>query len=406
MAAGGKADADDPQALRRRYDAVIGTITDGVYGTDASGNILFANPAAARILGYRVDEMIGKNAHDLLHHTRVDGSPYPRDDCPEAASERDGTVHHVRGGEVFWKKDGKPVPVEFTTSPVRGQAGTGGVIVTFRGMAERERVEQALRESEERFRRLADATLEGILIHDRGAILDVNQALADMFGYEPQEVVGKQVLDFVDPSDRETVQAHIRSNIEGMYRAKGIRKDGSSIPLEVNGRAIPYRGRMVRVATFRDLTPRRDASGDGASSIERPLVRRIVQDLVEAGGVAHQMLQSVGRKLASEAPAESIEDFTRSYADMGLGDVRVEKREEGRVSFIGRELLEKRPGARIATCYFTLGFLSEAVSRVSHGEPTLGTEIECQSRGSHQCRFIVQVKKPEEGLARRVKELV
>lgn len=400
-AAPGKAEDDPPEALRRRYEALLQSVGDGVYGTDAEGRIAFANPAAARLLGYRVDELLGKDAHDLLHKARVDGSPYPRDDCPESAAARDGTVHHVRGGEVFWRRDGRPLPVELVTSPIPAPGGRG-VLTTFRSTGDLERVEQALRESEERFRRLSDAAQEAVAISENGRFIDVNHRFESMFGYAAEELTGRPVTDLVATESRDLATRHIRAGFEGPYVITGLRKDGTTFPLEVSAKSIPYKGRVARVTTLRDASERRGEAG----GVARPLVRRIVQDLTEAGGVAHQILQQVGRRLASETTARDAEGFVRAFGDMGLGELKVERAEEGRYSFTGTDLLEKRTGARAATCYFTLGFLSEVVSRVSHGEPTLGTEIECQSRGSPHCRFVVQVRKPEEGLARRVKELV
>lgn len=182
------------------------------------------------------------------------------------------------------------------------------------------------------------------------------------------------------------------------------RPDGSPVAVEV--RFTPLKGADLVAESLQDVSVRA-ASGSAADApIARPLARRIVQDLVEAGGVAHQILQQVGRRLAAETPSRTLEGYARAYAEMGLGHLAVEKDEGARCSFTGTELLEKRPGSRVATCAFTLGYLSEAVSRAQGGEPTLGAEIECQSRGAHRCRFIVQVKKPEEGLARRVKELI
>lgn len=160
---------------------------------------------------------------------------------------------------------------------------------------------------------------------------------------------------------------------------------------------------------LRDVTDRKRAEEAARQeSIARPLARRIVHDLVEQGAVAHQILTQVGRKLAAETPAGDLDGHLAAYRAMGLGQIEVEKRETngGRYAFHGVDLLERRPESRVATCSFTLGYLSEAVAHLHKGEPTLGTEIECQSRGAAKCRFIVQVKRPEEGLARRVKELI
>lgn len=188
-------------------------------------------------------------------------------------------------------------------------------------------------------------------------------------------------------------------------------KAGASFAVEYTSAPVRENGKIVGTTLiFSDVSARQRSEELSRelreSSIARPIARRIVQDLVEQGAVAHQVLTQVGRKIAGETDAKRLEDHLRAYREMGLGKLDVEKGDSGRYSFSGTDLLERRGESRVATCSFTLGYLSEAVAHVHGGEPTLGTEIECQSRGAAKCRFVVQVKKPEEGLARRVKELI
>src|SRR5439155_18536800 len=122
---------------KKRYDAILQSVTDGILILDAKGAVQVANAAAARQLGYAVDELVGKAALDSFHRAHPDGTAYSSDESPIFATLADGTVHHVRGGEVFWRKDGKSVPVEYVSTPIRGDGGGAGkvlgVIVTFRG---------------------------------------------------------------------------------------------------------------------------------------------------------------------------------------------------------------------------------------------------------------------------------
>ncbi|MDZ7344981.1 MAG: PAS domain S-box protein, partial [candidate division KSB1 bacterium] len=113
---------------------------------------------------------------------------------------------------------------------------------------------QAAQQSEDRFRRLSEATFEGIVVHDNGKILDVNQAAAKMFGHDPSEVIGRQVLEFVAPESRELVLKNISTEYEKPYEAIGLRKDRSTFPIEICGKSIAYQGRTVRVGAIRDLT--------------------------------------------------------------------------------------------------------------------------------------------------------
>lgn len=119
--------------------------------------------------------------------------------------------------------------------------------------SERERMDEVLRESEERFRSLSEATFEGIVIHDKGRILYTNQTFAAMFGYEPSEVIGMDLLELVAPKSRDVVVDNILSGYEKSYETVMLRKDGSAFPVEVCAKNIPYQDRMVRIEAVRDL---------------------------------------------------------------------------------------------------------------------------------------------------------
>jgi PAS domain S-box-containing protein len=119
----------------------------------------------------------------------------------------------------------------------------------------RKRAEAAVRESEERFRRLSDASTDGIAVSRAGRFLEVNQAWCNMFGYTEAELVGGMVaIDLVIPEDRERVAASIAANKLSAYRATGLRKDGTTFDADITGTAIMHKGRPARVTVLRDIT--------------------------------------------------------------------------------------------------------------------------------------------------------
>lgn len=124
---------------------------EGIYGVDRRGRCTFANRSAARMLGYQQDELLGESMHRLVHHTRVDGTPYPVQECPiyRAFEENRGTRVD---GEVLWRRDGTPLPVEYSSHPIVKDGVVEGAIVTFVDITERRRAEEKLKENEERFR--------------------------------------------------------------------------------------------------------------------------------------------------------------------------------------------------------------------------------------------------------------
>jgi PAS domain S-box-containing protein len=121
---------------------------------------------------------------------------------------------------------------------------------------ERERAESALRESEERFQRLAAAPFEGIALTDGGVFLDANAQLAAMLGTSLAELVGRRVIDFVVPEDRAMVLERSAAQDEGPYTHTVLRPDGSRLPVEVRAKPVPYRGKTVRLSALLDIRER------------------------------------------------------------------------------------------------------------------------------------------------------
>ena len=111
-----------------------------------------------------------------------------------------------------------------------------------------------LEEQNERFQKLSEATFEGILIHDKGLILESSQTLEQMFGYQRSEVLGKNVLDFVAPASRDVALQYIRIADEHPYEVEAMRKDGTIFPVVIQAKMMPYQGHNVMVAAVRDLS--------------------------------------------------------------------------------------------------------------------------------------------------------
>ncbi|MEO6922515.1 MAG: PAS domain S-box protein, partial [Bryocella sp.] len=104
------------RSLMRQSNSVLESVGDGIIGVDLQGNITVVNPAAAQTLGYRVDELLGRNMHALIHHSQPDGTPYPVIESPIQSSLTDLKTVRV-SNEVFWRKDGSNFPVEYVARP-------------------------------------------------------------------------------------------------------------------------------------------------------------------------------------------------------------------------------------------------------------------------------------------------
>jgi formate hydrogenlyase transcriptional activator len=131
------------QDIERENQLILRAAGEGIYGVNAEGKTTFVNPAAERMLGWAADELVGKEIHPIVHHTHHDGRHYPDHDCPIYAAFRDGAVHQV-DGEVFWRKDGAPVWVEYTSTPIRDRGVVVGAVIVFRDVSQRREADEKL----------------------------------------------------------------------------------------------------------------------------------------------------------------------------------------------------------------------------------------------------------------------
>jgi PAS domain S-box-containing protein len=151
------------QSLERQNALILEAAGEGIVGLNLEGTTAFVNSAAATMLGYTSQELIGQFSHSLWHHTKADGRPYPKEECPIYGAYNDGQVHHG-DTEVFWRKDGTSFPAEYTSTPMRDEHGTlVGAVVTFRDITEK--IQMAARLLEEA--KLAEVTrVLGDIGHD------------------------------------------------------------------------------------------------------------------------------------------------------------------------------------------------------------------------------------------------
>nr|WP_034472912.1 sigma 54-interacting transcriptional regulator [Afipia sp. P52-10] len=130
--------------IERENQLILRAAGEGIYGVNSEGKTTFVNPAAERMLGWSAEELVGRDIHPIVHHTHHDGRHYPHEDCPIYAAFRDGAVHKV-DGEVFWRKDGTPVWVEYTSTPIRDRGIVVGAVIVFHDVTERRESEEKLR---------------------------------------------------------------------------------------------------------------------------------------------------------------------------------------------------------------------------------------------------------------------
>ncbi len=251
--------------LQRQNELVLNAAGEGIYGLNCEGITTFVNPAAARMLGWDSQALVGQPMHTKLHHSHPDGTHYPREECPIYAAFKDGAIHEVCD-EVFWRKDGSSFSVEYTSTPIFENDKLIGAVVVFRDVTERKQTEDALRESEERFRKLFDHSSDGVVLFDAagGDILNANPNFCDMLGYSRQELLSMNASD-IHPHELSKFRAFTESVV-----AKGdgrtdeltcLAKGGEKIAAEISASTFIESdgGRQLFMAAVRDITERKQS---------------------------------------------------------------------------------------------------------------------------------------------------
>jgi PAS domain S-box-containing protein len=196
-----------------RTRLILDSTNEGILGVTTDGRITFVNAAACRMLGFSAEEMVGQQAHELVHHHRPDGSFYPAEECPMRAACQTGGERHV-DDEFLWRKQGSAFPVEYHTTPIVKDGAILGGVVSFTDITERKGAEAALRASQEQLRTLVESIRSVIFMKDHeGRHLLVNAFYEEATGISRETILGKtdhevmprDVADHIVDQDRQVM---------------------------------------------------------------------------------------------------------------------------------------------------------------------------------------------------------
>jgi len=132
--------------LLQHNQSILDAMGEGVYGLDLEGRATFLNPAGEAMLGWAAKDFVGKPAHELIHHSKSDGSPYPPKECPVHRVNADGETRRVPN-DIFWHKDGRAIPVEYVATPMMRLGQVAGTVVVFRDISGRMEAEAEIHRS-------------------------------------------------------------------------------------------------------------------------------------------------------------------------------------------------------------------------------------------------------------------
>jgi PAS domain S-box-containing protein len=308
-----EADASHEAGLRREQELaadvrlLLESTGEGIFGLDEQRRCTFINGAGARLLGYEPEELLGMDMHAAIHHSRQDGAPYGFEECPITSALRNGEGCRI-DDEVFWTQDGRPVPVEYASSPVVGDGRPAGAVVTFFDVTERRRAEDQQRQSHELLRK-GDA--------------------------ERRELLTRLVS--AQEEERQRVAADIHDDSVQVMTAVGLRLQmlrGSLAPAQaeqIGKLEETVRTSIARLRTLLfELRPR-SLDTDG---IPTALANYLDQTLAESG-LEHRLVDRLGREPDTETRVilyritqEAVTNV-RKHAQASLVEVVLEAREGG-----------------------------------------------------------------------------
>jgi PAS domain S-box-containing protein len=330
-------DATALAANRERLATILASISDAVIATDADGCVTFINGVAQSLTGWSSQEASGKRVQDLF--TITDEARLPVDDIVKKALDNAGPTETVPRGFLIGR-NGRETPIEDSSSPIKDQASQSiGALLVFRDITQRSLAEQALRETEERFRAMADTAPVMLWLSDsEGRRTFFNQQWLDFTGRPFEQESGHGWVDNVHPDDlRRVLEKNIatlnsRTNAEIEYRLR--RADGEYRWVLVNSvaRRTPE-GEFIGLAgSVIDITDRKSAAEASSflasivESSEDAIIGKTLEGAILSWNAAAERIYGYtaeevkGKNISILVPADHKEELARMYEALRRGE--------------------------------------------------------------------------------------
>jgi PAS domain S-box-containing protein len=318
--------------LRRHNELILESAGDGIYGIDSQGRSTFVNPAAARLLGWTPNELRGASMHRILHHSHPDGTSYPAEECPIYAALQDGHVHAL-DSEVFWKRDGTSIPVDYVSTPIWDEGRIQGAVVVFKDITERKGTEQHIRrllgEAEARERQLVDKQAQLVQAAKLASIGELTTGIAHEIN-NPLNNIALFVGNAIDRLESSRTHGAIVSNLKkaevqvrraetiiNHLRAFGRLSSPNREPVSINEviqSAVSFVSEALRgrnISTQLDLSPAQPIVDGNEVQLEQVFVNLLTN--------ARDALESADRKTISITSRTSGTLIEVVFIDTGAG---------------------------------------------------------------------------------------
>lgn len=280
------------EALRRseqQFRSMIENSMDGIAVLRQDASVRYLSPSTRRALGYRTTSLTDTVAFELIH---PDDRPLVYEEFAGMIRKPGSTIDlNVR----VIRADRSWAHIEATACNLLHDEAVEGIVVNFRDVTDRQFAEQALRESEEKYRGFVELASDGIAIVQDAIIQYVNQRSLDILGYRPEEMIGMPMVDFVRPEEATMALDRYQrrmsgEDIEPVYETVFVHRDGWDVPVEVAARQVNYAGRPADLIVVRDITERKRAEAEKARMEQQlQLSGRLAAVGQLAAGVAHEL---------------------------------------------------------------------------------------------------------------------
>ncbi|HEX9860098.1 MAG TPA: PAS domain-containing sensor histidine kinase [Nitrospirota bacterium] len=306
----------------RKLRNIASALGEGVIVTDKEGRTAFMNPEAERLLGYSEAELLGKDAHDILHFQDIHGNPVHRENCPSMRSIAFGRTN-ATDDEAYTRKDGSSFPVSYISAPLYEHGAVSGVVIAFRDITRAKKATEALIKSEHSYRTLSE-NLPGIvyriILGERNETLFFNEMVEPMTGYAAVELRGpsfciaeKLALDVDRARILNAVNLAVMEGSPFQVEYRIRHKDGGIRHFLERGRPVRDNGETVCIdGVILDVTEERKADEE----------LRKYKFMVEESGEEMYLIDSKGRyRYANRTACERLGYTLDELLGMGLEDI-------------------------------------------------------------------------------------
>jgi two-component system, sensor histidine kinase and response regulator len=329
----------DLAAKSAMFEATLGAMVQGVLVWDDHRRLTAFNRQVQALLETPEGLLRPGLSLEAFLTYLVERGEFGPGDPPTLMRRRLAQLLEAKGGCIERRRpNGRTVEVR--SIPVAG----GLTLITYIDVTEQRAAEAQLRESEERFRKLSDSAMEGILAHEGGVIVDANRAAGELLRLPAEEMIGKHLNDFIAPEWHEAILARLARREETRTELTCIRRDGRTILVEAQNRYVQHRGRSVSMVSFRDVTEQRQGeallrgakeAAEQASRSKNDFVRTVSHELrTPMNGVLGmlELLQDAG--LPEPLRAYAATAYASANTMLGLLDDLLDfsKIEAGRLS--------------------------------------------------------------------------